>query len=145
MNRPQLRTKRSMRARRTVRASVQHNHEYPCTCAMGHLYRFVEPVVLLMLELKGRSYGYELCGDLPQYAFTDAEIERADLYRTLRRLECNGHVSSSWDTDHSGPARRVYSLTPQGRQHLRDWAEVLASVVHSMSRFLNLVNKPSNI
>jgi PadR family transcriptional regulator PadR len=112
---------------------------------MGHLYRFVEPVLLLMLALKGHSYGYELCGDLPQYAFTDAEIERADLYRTLRRLESNGYVSSDWDTDHSGPARRVYSLTPQGRQHLRDWAQVLAGVVQSMSRFVHLVDKSSNI
>ncbi len=118
----------------------RHKHQYPCTCAMGHLYRFVEPVLLLMLEKKGRSYGYELSSDLRHYAFTDAEIERAALYRTLRRLETNGYVSSDWDTDHAGPARRVYSLTRDGKQHLRDWAQVLTKVAHSMSQFLRLVN-----
>lgn len=52
---------------------------------MGNLYRFVEPVVLLLLKRKGRSYGYDLSGDLEEYALTDAEIERAALYRTLRQ------------------------------------------------------------
>jgi hypothetical protein len=33
---------------------------------MGNLYRFVEPVVLLLLSKKGRSYGYDLSGYLPR-------------------------------------------------------------------------------
>jgi PadR family transcriptional regulator PadR len=111
-------------------------HNAPCTCAMGHLYRFVEPVLLLMLAEKGRSYGYDLSSDLPRYAFTDAEIERAALYKTLRRLEKNGHVTSAWDMQEPGPARRVYSLTASGRRHLREWAEVLGKVAESMSRFI---------
>ena len=111
-------------------------HQRPCTCAMGHLYRFVEPVLLLMLKEKGRSYGYDLSADLSRYAFTDAEIERAVLYRTLRRLEENGYVTSDWDTEEPGPARRVYSLTKEGKQHLREWADVLSNVAAGMSRFV---------
>jgi ribulose 1,5-bisphosphate synthetase/thiazole synthase len=41
---------------------------------MGNLYRFVEPVVLLLLKKKGRSYGYDLSGDLQGHALTDAEM-----------------------------------------------------------------------
>ena len=41
---------------------------------MGHLYRFVEPVVLLLLLKKGRSYGYDLSGELHNFALTDAAI-----------------------------------------------------------------------
>lgn len=111
-------------------------HQRPCTCAMGHLYRFVEPVLLLMLKEKGRSYGYDLSADLSRYAFTDAEIERAVLYRTLRRLEANGYVTSDWDVDQPGPARRVYALTREGKQHLREWADVLTNVASAMSRFV---------
>ena len=66
---------------------------------MGNLYRFVEPLVLLLLKKKGRSYGYDLAGDLRQHALTDAEIERAALYRTLRALEANGKVVSEWELD----------------------------------------------
>ena len=92
----------------------RHKHQYPCTCAMGHLYRFVEPVLLLILKEKKHSYGYDLSGELSRYSFTDSEIENAVLYRTLRRLEANGYVTSHWDVDAPGPARRVYSLTKEG-------------------------------
>jgi DNA-binding PadR family transcriptional regulator len=122
-----------------------HGHDYPCTCAMGNLYRFVEPVVLLLLKKKGRSYGYDLGNDLSEYALTDASIERAALYRTLRALEVNGNVVSEWETHNSGPARRVYKLTRAGEEHLQEWAEVLDHVGKSMRRFVKvthgLVNK----
>jgi PadR family transcriptional regulator PadR len=103
---------------------------------MGNLYRFVEPVVLLLLKRKGRSYGYDLSGDLHKHALTDAEIERAALYRTLRHLEMNGNVVSEWETDKSGPARRVYRLTSKGERHLEEWATVLEHVSRSMARFV---------
>jgi PadR family transcriptional regulator PadR len=115
-----------------------HGHDYPCTCAMGNLYRFVEPVVLLLLKKKGRSYGYDLAHELHAHALTDAAIERAALYRTLRNLELNGNVVSEWETDNSGPARRVYKLTRQGEDHLQEWAAVLDHVSTSMKRFVKL-------
>ncbi len=117
--------------------TCSHAPDYPCTCAMGNLYRFVEPVVLLLLKQKGRSYGYDLSNDLEAHALTDAAIERAALYRTLRNLEANGNVVSEWETAGSGPARRVYKLTAKGEEHLREWAEVLDHVARSMRRFVN--------
>lgn len=118
------------------RVCEKHGKNQPCTCAMGNLSRFVEPVVLLLLKQKGRSHGYDLSADLAEYALTDATIERAALYRTLRQLEMNGNVASEWNTDTHGPARRIYRLTPQGEQHLEEWATVLEHVSKSMSRFV---------
>ncbi len=103
---------------------------------MGHLYRFVEPVLLLMLKERGNSHGYDLSGHLAEYAFTDAQIERAVLYRTLRRLQEHGYVHSNWLVNKAGPARRVYALTKAGERHLREWAEVLSKVAVSMDRFV---------
>lgn len=118
------------------RKCLRHDGGQPCTCAMGNLYRFVEPVVLLLLKKKGRSYGYDLSSDLQDHALTDAEIERAALYRTLRQLEENGNVKSEWETDKAGPARRVYRLTAKGERHLEEWATVLDHVSKSMARFV---------
>ncbi len=123
------------------RLCPRHRGEHPCTCAMGNLSRFVEPVVLLLLREKGCSYGYDLSGELPEYALTDAHIERAALYRTLRQLEVNGHVRSEWDTENSGPARRVYRLTTKGEQHLEEWITVLSQVSNSMARFVRLARR----
>ncbi len=110
---------------------------------MGNVYRFVEPVVLLMLSEKGQSYGYDLAGSLQHYALTDAAIEGAALYRTLRRLEANGYVKSDWDVQGSGPARRVYLLTTDGERHLREWGEVLDRLARAMGRFVRKVQHPN--
>jgi PadR family transcriptional regulator, regulatory protein PadR len=102
---------------------------------MGNIYRFIEPALLLILKEQGESYGYDFSERLPEYALTDAQIERAALYRTLRTLESNGYVSSRWETDSGGPARRVYSLTKAGNVHLREWAEVMGRLGTAMRAF----------
>ena len=117
----------------------RHGADRPCTCAMGNLYRFVEPVVLLLLKKHGPSYGYELATALNDHALTDAEIERAALYRTLKQLEINGHVTSDWDVSGSGPARHVYRLTESGEEHLREWGVVLSKLSQAMTSFVEEV------
>lgn len=114
----------------------RHHGNGPCSCALGNLYRFVEPVLLYLLKRKGRSYGYELAGELREYALTDAEIEIAALYRTLRQLERNGCVTSEWDVDGGGPARRLYRLTSRGEEHLQEWITVIDHMCHSMMRLV---------
>jgi DNA-binding PadR family transcriptional regulator len=107
---------------------------------MRHVYRFVEPVILYLLKSKGHSYGYDLASDLKRHALTDAAIEKAALYRTLRHLEDNGFVVSDWEVQPHGPARRVYALTPEGERHLEHWAGVLNGLSDSRSRFVGKVN-----
>jgi PadR family transcriptional regulator, regulatory protein PadR len=121
---------------------ARHGADYPCSCGMGNLYRFVEPVVLLLLREKGRSCGYDLCSELQDHSLTDAEIDKAALYRTLRQLEKNGNVKSVWETGDGGPARRVYRLTKEGEKHLEEWALVLQNLSKSMTRFVSDVRKP---
>lgn len=122
---------------------VHHDKNYPCSCGMGNLYRFVEPVVLHLLQIKGRSCGYDLCSELQEHALTDAQIDKAALYRTLRQLEANGNVKSSWEEGEAGPARRVYRLTRDGERHLEEWTVVLEHLSKSMSRFVREARKPS--
>ena len=106
----------------------------PCTCAMGNVSRFIEPVVLRILKEKKGSYGYEIAECLAQYALTDATIEGAALYRTLRALEANGYVSSKWEVG-DGPARRKYALTRTGIVHLREWTHLLETLGAAMIEF----------
>ena len=114
----------------------RHGKNYPCSCGMGNLYRFVEPLVLQLLKKKGHAYGYDLCAELQEHALTDTAIEKAALYRTLRQLEANGNVKSEWETNKAGPARRVYKITKQGERHLEEWVAVLEHLSQSMTRFV---------
>jgi DNA-binding PadR family transcriptional regulator len=101
---------------------------------MGNVSRFIEPVVLRIVKEKEKSYGYEIAECLSKYALTDATIEGAALYRTLRTLEANGYVSSTWDVG-DGPSRRNYALTSAGHEHLREWADLLESLGKAMIDF----------
>jgi DNA-binding PadR family transcriptional regulator len=103
---------------------------------MGNLYRFVEPVTLYLLKVRGRTHGYELAGALNDNALTDSRIEPGALYRTLRRLEENGFVVSEWDVSSGGPARRLYDLTPRGEEHLEEWLAVMERMSKSLARFV---------
>lgn len=103
---------------------------------MGHLYRFIEPDILLQLKKKGRSYGYDLGVALQDGAITDADIDPGALYRTLRALEVNGNVVSEWSDESKGPSRRMYQLTPKGEKHLREWVAVLEHMSQSLQRFV---------
>ncbi|MGI6294918.1 MAG: PadR family transcriptional regulator [Armatimonadota bacterium] len=114
----------------------RHGDGQPCTCSMGNLYRFVEPLALYLLKKRGQTHGYDLMGALKEQALTDSTIEPGALYRTLRRLEEAGFVSSTWDVGGSGPARRVYELTADGEAHLREWITVLDHLAGSIKGFV---------
>jgi DNA-binding PadR family transcriptional regulator len=55
----------------------------------------------------------------------------------LRSLEEGGLVCSTWDTQNSGPARRVYELTDQGMEFLHAWAATIHQTKQSLDRFLS--------
>jgi PadR family transcriptional regulator PadR len=105
----------------------------PCSCEMGNLYRFTEPVVLLVLARLGTAHGYQIAAEAEPMAVTHAGLDGAAIYRALRRLEATDCVTSSWDTAGGGPARRVYSLTDRGLEHLAEWVEVMEGITAAVN------------
>ena len=110
----------------------EHPEGSPCSCEMGNLYRFCEPIVLLTLARLGEAHGYQIVSEAEQLAVTHAGVDSGAVYRALRRLEANGYVTSSWDTTGSGPARRLCKLTPSGYEHLAEWVDVMGEVASSL-------------
>lgn len=100
----------------------------------GWVRGFVQPRVLLLL-LQKPSHGYELMERL-----TDAnDLPGADpglLYRTLRQLEESELVTSSWDTEGAGPARRLYQVTDEGVEFLHAWAARIRATRQALDQFL---------
>ncbi len=87
------------------------------------LQGFLQPTLLLLL-LEKPAHGYELTGRLSDFGLSDADP--GGIYRNLQRLEADGFIESSWDTSGSGPARKVYSVTPDGREFLDTWVGALS-------------------
>lgn len=108
---------------------------------MGKLYRFLEPLLLQQLRQNRSAHGYELLDSLNAHSMTDAAIDKAALYRTLRQLEEQGYVESEWEDGTRGPARRVYRITRRGEHHLRQWAIVMEQMARSMMQFTRTVHR----
>jgi len=58
------------------------------------------------------------------------------VYRTLKTLEADGEVVSVWDTEGTGPARKVYRLTPAGWARLRAWRRDIEYRAEMLRQFL---------
>lgn len=96
------------------------------------------PVFLLCLR-QWNLYGYELMEQAA--AFGLGAMSAPTTYRTLRSMEADGVVESSWETSRDGPARRVYSITGAGLAYLDLWAESLEHSRRLTDAFLRLYSE----
>lgn len=90
--------------------------------------------VLLLLLAERRDHGYELVRRLGAFGWEEAES--AHVYRLLRGMEKGGEVTSQWCASGSGPARRVYAITPQGAMDLALWFVRLGELHSTLHLFL---------
>ena len=112
--------------------------EVVCKCET-RMQRFLQPCLLLLLKVKA-SYGYELVENLRQFGFDDLP-DPTTAYKNLRFMEQEGWVTSQWDTSGPGPARRIYSVTGEGEDLIRSWAEAIRRTKHSLETFLSLFQR----
>src|SRR4030088_1152176 len=101
----------------TTQISAQNDSE------LGRMPKnFLSSWLLLLLRHWG-AHGYQLMQTLSVAGL--GMVDPATVYRTLRQLEKEGFVSSSWDPKESGAPRRVYTLTDAGEAYLQVWARQL--------------------
>jgi PadR family transcriptional regulator PadR len=101
----------------------------------GKVERYVQPSILLGLNLKP-SYGYELIHSIQEFGFVEGQAPPGMIYRHLRQLEEDGLVHSEWETEGSGPAKRMYRLTPEGEEVLSIWIVYMERQVENLQSFI---------
>jgi PadR family transcriptional regulator PadR len=101
----------------------------------GKVERYVQPSILLGLNLKP-SYGYELIHSIQEFGFVEGQAPPGMIYRHLRQLEEDGLVHSEWETKGSGPAKRMYRLTPEGEEVLSIWIVYMERQVENLQSFI---------
>ena len=100
--------------------------------------RWLIPSLLYLLSNEP-SHGYSLMNDLPAVGFMTGSADPGAVYRRLNMLEENGFVSSEWDTEGSGPAKRLYRITKAGIDHLIEWADFLKKRRDALDLFLTKI------
>lgn len=101
----------------------------------GRIDKMLVPALLNFLAHKP-AHGYELIQRINESGFSEIEADPATIYRNLRRMEEDGLVLSQWETEHTGPARRSYRLSPEGHQALNYCVQLITDKVKKMQAFL---------
>lgn len=89
-------------------------------------------ILCVLAKLKDPTYGYNLIAEL---SGTGIAVEANTLYPLLRRLESQGLLVSSWNTDGSKP-RKYYAATDFGKEILARLKEHWRKTVQSMTTIL---------
>jgi PadR family transcriptional regulator PadR len=103
-------------------AGALHGPERPCCrrAGGGGGGALVEPAALAALLNRG-AHGYDVRRAISELTGGELEVDAGGLYRVLRRLEAEGFVVSAWSEGDSGPQRRDYEITSEGRELAEDW------------------------
>jgi poly-beta-hydroxybutyrate-responsive repressor len=91
-----------------------------CGIGIGGGVRFIVPCILLSLKEKN-LHGYGLLERVMEYGFSSEPIDISVIYRQLKKLEKQGLILATWDTDTGGPAKKVYQLTGDGEDALKSY------------------------
>ncbi|WP_109125025.1 PadR family transcriptional regulator [Dyella sp. C11] len=111
----------------------------------SHLKKFQKElsagtVSLVLLAVLGQSrqpmYGYQIAKRLEEVGEGVLAGKQSALYPVLRNLEGAGLLASEVEPSISGPPRRYYRITKQGREVLRDWVEAWAATRDSVDAVL---------
>lgn len=79
-------------------------------------------VLLSVLEKSSEPmYGYQIAKLLEEYSGDAAFMKQGALYPVLHSLENSGLLESRVEPSVSGPPRRYYKITPEGRETLVTW------------------------
>ena len=103
--------------------------------AVTQLRRGVLEYCVLALLSEQERYGYDLVVELSAAGLLASE---GTIYPLLSRLRKDELVSTAWRDSPTGPSRRYYALTGQGRAALddfsRSWTAFKDSVDHILTR-----------
>ena len=84
----------------------------------------------------GALHGYAIAREIERRSDNVLTCQEGLLYPALRALENDELVESNWEIQASGPARKIYTLTPKGKKDLEQRTQAWQKLNTAMSRVL---------
>jgi poly-beta-hydroxybutyrate-responsive repressor len=106
----------------------------------GRQERYVQASILLGL-VPAPSYGYELITKMQKFGFLEGSAPPGMIYRHLRQMEEDNLVRSEWEMPETGAAKRIYTLTEEGRQVLELWIHFMQARADKLNHFIDMYKK----
>jgi PadR family transcriptional regulator PadR len=103
-------------------------------------------VGLVLLAILNQSaedlYGYEIAKRLASANEGTSIFKEGTIYPVLRALSAANLLTSRIVPSYSGPARRYYRITAQGRSVLAEWTAIWAGTRNFVDRFIDKGHSP---
>ena len=100
-------------------------------------------MVLKTLDVLGPLHGYGIARRIEQISGEALAVNQGTLYPVLLKLEQEGSIASVWGTSENNRKARYYTLTRQGRKHLRAETEGWEQTAAIIGRFFAV--KPEDL
>jgi DNA-binding PadR family transcriptional regulator len=107
------------------------------------------PAFLLLFLLEKPMHGGMLFSKIQESLHHVDQLDSGAIYRVLRDLESKNFVHSSWNTNDAGPAKRIYTITENGKKEAKRWYDDITLRKKNLDFFLlhydSLANQPLSI
>lgn len=92
-------------------------------------------LILAVLKV-GPLHGYAIAREIERRSDNVLTCQEGILYPALRALENDELIVGEWEIQASGPARKIYTLTPKGKKDLEQRTQAWQKLNTAMSRVL---------
>lgn len=103
--------------------------DHPTHCLFHEKNTYPEKSWLKFLILRvlyeQPTYGYDIIQKIETLSYGRHKIKSGTMYTTLRRMEQETLIKSSWKKNTQGPDQRQYTVTQQGKQYLKHYLEII--------------------
>ena len=99
-------------------------------------------IVLKTLEALGPLHGYGIAVRIQQVSAEMLKLNQGTLYPALLRLEQRGWISSKWGLSDNNRKAKYYSLTREGRRHLRAESKIWEAYAQAVAKVLGATQPP---
>lgn len=87
-------------------------------------------------------HGFSLLKKLSEekYISSGGAVDPTGLYRTLKKMETAGLLTSEWDMESAAQPRKTYAITDEGRKCLVNWETTLYGYRNSIDRLARSIS-----
>ena len=97
----------------------------------------LQTIVLKVLKDHGRMYGYEITQRVKELSDERIMLTEGALYPALHKLEAEGMLKTETETI-GKRVRKYYSLTPQGRNLVKERVSEFIDFIQTMGNVLQI-------
>ena len=99
----------------------------------------------VLAEAAEDLYGYDIAKRLQRARDGEPLFKEGTIYPVLRSLAASGWLSSRIVPSYSGPPRRYYRITDEGRAVLEEWRAVWRDTRDFVDQFTGPAPSPDNL